>query len=59
MLMINSAEPGRTIKVDGVAKGTTPKQLSLPPGDYRVEVEGYAAQTIRVSTKQRTPAIFK
>ncbi|MEZ4323317.1 MAG: serine/threonine-protein kinase [Myxococcota bacterium] len=58
-LMINSAEPGRTIRIDGVSRGVTPKQVSLPPGDHRVEVEGYAAQTIRVSSKQRTPAIFK
>ncbi|MCB9674100.1 MAG: protein kinase [Alphaproteobacteria bacterium] len=58
-LSIASDPRGKLIKVDGTPRGSTPQQLRLPPGTYTVEVEGYPAKTVRVSSQQMTPAVFK
>jgi outer membrane receptor protein involved in Fe transport len=37
-LLIRTDEPGAVIEVDGVARGVTPAQLSLPVGQHRLSV---------------------
>ena len=39
-IIITSAQPGKTVKIDGVASGQTPLSKKLVIGRYSIEVEG-------------------
>jgi len=51
-----------TVLIDGVQRGTTPMQLDVPPGDYRLEVkaEGFkrATKQVQVQPGKRTTTVI-
>jgi hypothetical protein len=56
-LRVESARPGLTVRIDGVALGTTPLSTALAVGRHRIEVDGGGrtrSQDVVVTTGQDT-----
>jgi len=56
-LRVESARPGLTVRIDGVAHGTTPLSTALAVGRHRIEVDGGGrtrSQDVVVTTGQDT-----
>jgi hypothetical protein len=57
-VQVSTTPKGATIFVDGNQMGKkTPSKISLPPGDYEVELklEGYSPVTRKVTVEKDTP----